>query len=392
MRISSLPLVLFSIFPVVAFPQESVFISEGEVEDETGFELITITDELHFPWGIDWFQDGSAVITEQAGTIRIFKDGQFSDAIDFPAEVTAGGSGGITRGQGGLMDVAVSPDFDSTGWLYFTFSSGDQSANRTELARARLKEGSLEDFENLWRNPIDKERGQHFGSRIIFLPDGTLLLAIGDGGNPPVSYDGEEIRQQAQNPGTAFGKVLRLNPDGSIPEDNPDFGPDALPGLWTLGHRNIQGINRDTETGTIWANEHGSFYGDEINLLEAGNNYGWPAATFSVNYRTKTRISDFTELPGMISPKVAWLERHAPSGFLLYRGQEFPQWDGVALSGGLRSEDIRVFRNPATPDSIVQTRIPVNRRVRDISMSPSGELFILTDHEDGEMIRISPTE
>lgn len=370
----------------------AVHISEVQVEDETGFELEVITNKLHFPWGIDWFEDGSAIITEQAGTVRIFRDGRLGPAIDFPAEVATGGPGGITRGQGGLMDVAISPDFDSSGWLYFTYSSGDQEANRTELARAKLSRDSLVDFETIWRNPIDKNGGQHFGSRILFLPDGTLLLSVGDGGNPPVSYKGDDIRKQAQNTATPFGKVLRLNPDGSIPSDNPDFGSGALPGLWTYGHRNIQGIHRDTETGQIWANEHGAFYGDEINLLTAGENYGWPAATFSVNYGVKTKISDHTELPGMISPKITWLRRHAPSGLLVYRGDEFKDWNGAVFSGGLKSEDLRVVKNADEPASIIETRIPIDRRVRDISMSPEGTLYVLTDHKKGELIRITPTQ
>jgi glucose/arabinose dehydrogenase len=368
----------------------AVHVSENDVPVETGVEVASLTDSLEFPWGFDWLPDGRAVITEQAGSIRVFDGESVSTRIPFPVEVTSGGAGGITRGQGGLMDVAAGPDFAQSGWLYFTYSSGDPDANRTVLARSKLKDSELVDLEILWQNPIDKRSGQHFGSRILFLPDGTLLLTVGDGGNPPVSYQGEEIRQQAQNLASAFGKVLRLNPDGSIPADNPSFDESSIPGLWSYGHRNIQGIARDSETGEIWANEHGAFLGDELNRLEGGGNFGWPAATYSVNYRGRTPISDHRSLPGMIDPVLVWMQSHAPSGLLIYRGEAFSEWNGALLSGGLRSQDLRLIHASGDESQIKESRIVIERRVRDVDVGPKGDIFILTDHEDGELLRLSP--
>lgn len=389
-------LVALALLPLLTWAacraETDVPLSQGKVAAETGFELEVIAQDLFLPWSITWLPDHTAIITEKRGTLRSLHQGVLSDPIDFPVAVTSGGSGGITRGQGGLMDVVASPDFATDGLLYFTYATGDTEANRTELARARWTGAGVEDFEVLWRNPRDKPSGQHFGSRILFLPDGTLLLTVGDGGNPPVSLDGEDIRQQAQNPATAFGKVLRLHPDGSIPTDNPSFDGNALPGLWSYGHRNIQGIARDPETGEIWANEHGASLGDELNLLQPGRNYGWPAATFSRNYGLRTAISDATTLPGMEDAKLVWMETQAPSGLVVYRGEEFPAWQGALLSGGLRSQEVRVIHSAPNPAALQETRIPIEQRVRDVRLGPDGGLYVLTDATEGQLLRIRPSD
>lgn len=365
-------------------------ISEGKIPKETGFELKVIADDLFLPWGIAWLPDGTAIITEKRGTLRTLNDGKLSEPMDFPVPVTSGGSGGITRGQGGLMDVVASPNFAEDNFLYFTFATGDNKANRTEAARAKWTSSGLSEFESIWRNPIDKNSGQHFGSRILFLPDGTFLLSVGDGGNPPVSLLGEDIRQQAQNPGTAFGKVLRLNADGSIPKDNPTFEGGSLPGLWSYGHRNIQGLARDSKTGEIWANEHGASRGDELNLIEAGQNYGWPAATFSRNYGSESAISDYIALPGKVDAKLVWMDTQAPSGLVVYRGEEFPDWQGAILSGGLRSKEIRVIHNAHSPSDLKESRMVIKQRVRDVQVGPDGGLYVLTDSTKGQLLRILP--
>lgn len=366
-------------------------ISRGMIAQESGYDLRVVAEGLFLPWAVAWLPDGSAIITEKRGTLRVLREGSLSDPIEFPVPVTSGGEGGITRGQGGLMDVAVAPDFEETGWLYFTYSTGDPSANRTEIGRARWDGSSLPEFEVLWRNPDDKSSGQHFGARLLFLPDGTFLATIGDGGNPPVMFDGDEIRKQAQNRTTAFGTVIRLNPDGSIPEDNPRFDGDTLPGLWSYGHRNIQGIARNPESGVIWANEHGAAAGDELNRLMPGQNYGWPAATFSRNYRDGSLISERTELPGAVHPRVVWLDTHAPSGLTVYHGSEFPAWRGAVLSGGLVTRDIRVIRGGESNRRPGESRIPIGERVRDVRQSPDGGLYVLTDSENGQLLRIIPS-
>ncbi len=367
-------------------------VSRGRIASETGFELKVLAEDLFLPWGIAWLPDGSAVITEKRGTLRTFKNGKLSDAIDFPVEVTSGGSGGITRGQGGLMDVVASPDFKKDKLLYFTYSTGDSSANRTEIARGQWDGKGLKNFEVLWKNPDTKRSGQHFGARILFLPDGTFLASVGDGGNPPVMLKGDEIRKQAQNPATAFGKTFRFNPDGSIPEDNPSFEGESLPGLWTYGHRNIQGLARNPETGVIWANEHGAAAGDELNIIEPGTNYGWPAATYSRNYGSGTLISDKTQLPGMKDPRVVWLDTHAPSGLVIYQGEEFPDWNGAVLSGGLITRDIRMIKQGESEQRPTESRIAIGQRVRDVRQDHKGHLFVLTDSQQGQLIQIVPTK
>jgi aldose sugar dehydrogenase len=390
MNLRFAPLACFFALTTGAALVAEIPISDDDVPEEKSVKLEVLAEDLFLPWAITWLPDHTAIITEKRGTLRSLKGGVLSDPIDFPVAVTSGGSGGITRGQGGLMDVVASPDFAEDQLLYFTFSSGDPEANRTEVARATWTGEGLSDFEVVWRNPDDKRSGQHFGSRILFLPDGTMLVSIGDGGNPPVSLQGDDIRKQAQNPGTAFGKVLRLNPDGTIPADNPDFGSDALPGLWSYGHRNIQGLDRDAVTGDIWANEHGAFRGDELNLLQPGNNYGWPAATFSRNYGSRSAISDHTTLPEKRDAKLVWMKTHAPSGLVVYRGEAFPAWEGAVLSGGLRTSDIRVIKHAKQADSLQETRIAIGQRVRDVRVGPDGGLYALTDATDGQLIRVNP--
>lgn len=373
-------------------PDTDIPISDSGVPAETGYRIEVVAEGLFLPWSLAWLPDGTAIITEKRGTLRTLRDGILGDPIDFPATVTSGGPGGITEGQGGLLDVAVSPAFSADRLLYFTYATGDETANRTTVGRGRWADGELTEFESLWQNPVDKPAGQHFGSRLIFLLDGTLIVSVGDGGNPPVSFQGEDIRLQAQKPANAFGSTIRLNPDGSIPDDNPDFGVPTVPGLWTYGHRNIQGMTRDAETGDVWANEHGAFRGDELNLLQAGRNFGWPAATFSRNYYVPTRISDHISLPEMEDAKLVWMKTNAPSGLAVYRGSAFPDWDGAVLSGSLKTKSVRVVQFGLNKTHPRETQIPLKQRVRDVRVGPDELIYVLTDSAEGQLLRIVPDE
>jgi len=385
-----LPLVLVVSLLTGCIPKTDIPISHGTIPAERTGQVEVVAEGLFLPWGMAWLPDGTIVITEKRGTLRVLRDGELSDPIDFPVATTTGGPGDVTKGQGGLLDIATGPDFAADGWLYFTFASGDQDANRTEVGRARWHGDGLRDFESIWRNPVDKPGGQHFGSRLLFLPDGTFLITVGDGGNPSVSLYGDAIRLQAQNQANAFGTVLRFNPDGSVPADNPAFGDDALPGLWSYGHRNIQGLARDPETGDIWANEHGAFRGDELNQLLPGRNYGWPAATLSRNYYVPTKISDHTSLPEMEDAKLVWMTTNAPSGLTVYRGSRFPAWNGALLSGSLKTESVRVIRFDPRSGQPQETTIPIDQRVRDIRVGPDGLVYVLTDSTAGQLLRIVP--
>lgn len=373
-------------------PDTDIPISDGGVPTATGYRIEVVAEGLFLPWSLAWLPDGTALITEKRGTLRTLRDGELGDPIDFPAPLTSGGSGGITEGQGGLLDIAVSPTFNADRLLYFTYATGDETANRTTVGRGRWANGELTAFETIWQNPVDKPAGQHFGSRLVFIPDGTLVVSVGDGGNPPVSFAGEDIRLQAQNPVNALGSTIRLNPDGSIPEDNPDFGVPTVPGLWTYGHRNIQGMARDPETGEVWANEHGAFRGDELNLLRPGRNFGWPAVTFSRNYYVPTKISDHVSLPEMEDAKLVWMKTNAPSGLAVYRGSAFPRWNGAVLSGSLKTKSVRVIRFGENQTQPSETHIPINQRVRDVRVGPDGWVYVLTDATEGQLLRIVPED
>lgn len=361
------------------------FISERGAEPDSGYQVITIVEELEHPWGMAWKPDGSILITERDGRLRIVRDGLLApQPIGGVPEVYA-------DSQGGLLDVAIHPQFSENGLVYLTYSAGERSANRTTVARGILEGDSLVDVQVIFEVPDDKRGGAHFGSRLLWLPDGTLLVSIGDGGNPPVSFDGDDIRLQAQNLGTHFGKLLRLNDDGSIPEDNPFVGQaGARPEIWSYGHRNIQGLAWDPETGAIWVNEHGARRGDELNRVEVGLNYGWPAATHSRNYGLGTEISPHTSLPGMVDPIVVWMRTTAPSGLAVYRGDVFADWNGNLLSGGLVSEDIR--RLEINEDGAVASEhvIDIGERVRDVRVGPDGHVYVLTDVSDGRLLRLDP--
>jgi glucose/arabinose dehydrogenase len=245
------------------------------------------------------------------------------------------------------------------------------------------------DTEVIFRNADWKSGGQHFGSRLLWLPDGTLLMSIGDGGNPPVSFRGENIRNQAQNPGTHFGSVVRLTEDGEAPADNPlKDNADAKPETYSWGHRNIQGITRHPQSGVIYANEHGSRGGDELNRIEPGNNYGWPEVTYSNEYWGPP-VSDETERPGVTDPLLVWTPSKAPSGLTVYTGERFPDWRGDLFSGALKFQEVQ--RLDLEGGRIVgKEKLEIGERVRDVRMGPDGELYVLTDAPDGALLRIVP--
>jgi aldose sugar dehydrogenase len=367
-------------------PAGSIEPSGADVPEATGWRTEAVIRGLEHPWAIAWLPDGAALITERAGRLRLLADGALAQRPIAGLPDVCGACG-----QGGLMDVALHPDFADNRLVYLTFAQGDGDKNRTALARGKLSTDKtrLTDVEVIFHNADWKSGGQHFGSRLVWLPDGTLLMSIGDGGNPPVSFRGEHIRNQAQNPGTHFGAVLRLTEDGKAPPDNPFIGePDAKPELYSYGHRNIQGMARHPETGVVYANEHGSRGGDELNRIEPGNNYGWPEVTYSMEYWGPA-ISDKTQAPGVTDPLVVWTPSKAPSGLAVYTGSRFPDWQGDLFSGALKFEEIR--RLDLEGGKIVgEQKLEIGARVRDVRMGPDGELYVLTDEDDGALLRIIP--
>jgi aldose sugar dehydrogenase len=349
------------------------------------YQKTVLLNNLEHPWSMAWLPDGAMLITERPGRLRLFKNGKLepNPIVGLPANILA-------AGQGGLMDISVHPKFAENRFVYFTYAYGTQDANRTRLARAKFDGTRLSNVQVIFEVSPVKPGTQHFGSRIVWLPDGTFLLATGDGGNPPLQLGGELIRKQAQNLRSSLGKVVRLREDGSIPPDNPFVKSNqAIPSVWSYGHRNTQGLAIDPATGQVWQTEHGSSGGDELNRIEAGKNFGWPLVTFSQEY-SGGPISSETSRPGLVDPKLQWTPAIAPSGLAIYRGDRFPAWKGQLFAGGLVSQDIRRIQVDSQGKATELEKIEIGQRVRDVRQGPDGLLYVLTDRANGSLIRIEP--
>ncbi|MBE9072499.1 PQQ-dependent sugar dehydrogenase [Microcystis sp. LEGE 08355] len=344
------------------------------------WQKVTLIEGLEHPWAMVWLPNGEILITERPGRLRVVREGKLDPkAIAGVPEVFA-------VGQGGLLDVAIHPQFAQNRWIYLTYAHGDREANRTRVARAVYDGASLRDVRVIFEVSQAKTGSQHFGSRLLWLPDGTLLVAIGDGGNPPLQLAGDLIRKQSQNLQSHLGKIIRINDDGSLPKDNPFLGSK----IWSYGHRNIQGISFDPMTQRVWATEHGAKGGDELNLIEKGKNYGWPVVSASQEYGTNTPVSRKKSRPDLIDPKTIWTPAIAPSGLVFYTGNRFPNWQGNLFAGGLVSRDIRRLEVDKSGEIINQEAIPIGQRVRDVRQSPDGFLYLLTDEGNGQLIRLEP--
>jgi aldose sugar dehydrogenase len=348
------------------------------------FRQTPVLQGLEHPWGMAWLPDGTMLITERPGRLRMVRQGTLD-----PTPIS-GVPPVFAVSQGGLMDVAVHPRFKENRLIYLTYSHGNDQANRTRIARARLDGKALRDVQVIFEVSPTKPGGQHFGSRILWLPDNTMLVAIGDGGNPPLQIEGNLARKQAQNLRSHLGKVVRLNDDGTIPRNNP-FATDgrATPAIWSYGHRNIQGMALDRATGRVWATEHGSRGGDELNWVEAGKNYGWPLVTHSQEYGGG-EISPERSRPGLVDPTLVWTPAIAPSGLAVYQGDRVPSWKGTLFAGGLVSRSVRWIRLDASGKVMNQQEIDIGQRVRDVRQSPDGLIYVLTDATNGQLIRLEP--
>lgn len=358
----------------------------GAAPRAAGWRAETVLTGLEHPWALAWLPDGSLLLTEKPGRLRLARDGRLTPAPLLDLVPLHPGQSVV------LMDVALHPRFAENRLVYFNYGAGTETAAGTRLARARLSPDAtrLEDFTILHTVKPLKPTFQHLGSRLLWLPDETLLLALGDGGNPPVRLGGALMREQAQRLESQLGKILRLRDDGSAPPDNPFADlPGADPFIWSYGHRNVQGLARDPASDRIWANEHGSRGGDELNLLTPGGNYGWPRATYSIEYTFGT-ISPHTSLPGMIDPLVVWTPAHAPSGLLYYTGDAFPGWRGDLFSGALKRREIRRIQLDVQGRVLGQQSLPIGARVRDVRQGRDGFLYVLTDEREGRLLRIRP--
>ena len=325
------------------------------------YELRTIATGLDKPWSIAEIDENAFLVTEKGGRlIKLFKDGSIT-AIKGAPEV-------YFASQGGLLEVLPDPGFSQNQTVYLSFSGGDKSANRTTVMRAVLDGDTLKNPETILEVSPDKEGPAHYGGKLAFLPDGTLLVSVGEG---------YKYREEAQNLAWELGKLLRIRPDGTAPSDNPF--PEQAPRVYSYGHRNPQGLVYDAETDRILMMEHGPKGGDELNHIVAGNNYGWPAITYGVDYSGAV-ISPFTEAEGMQQPLQYWVPSIGPSGLAIYRGDLFPEWQGDLLLGSLINEEMRRLRlvgNEVTEDQAVFPEI--QGRVRDVRVLSDGSIVALTD-------------
>jgi aldose sugar dehydrogenase len=361
--------------------------SEISLNAQANYRLVPVVRGLEHPWSVAWLPDRTMLVTERPGRLRIVRNG----VLD-PTSI-GGVPAVFASGQGGLMDISLHPQFAKNRLVYLTYAHGTDTANRTRLARAVFDGKNLKNLQVIFEVTPVKSGSQHFGSRITWLPDNTLLLAIGDGGNPPLKIEGNLPRFQAQNRRSQLGKILRLKDDGSIPPDNP-FVKDANtnPAIWSYGHRNIQGMTFDPVSKRVWATEHGSNGGDELNLVQKGKNYGWPLATYSKEYGSSREISPNKSLPGLEDPKVVWTPAIAPSGLTAYNGKRFPQWQKNLFAGGLVEQTVRRIELDANGKVLKQEPISIGARVRDIRQGPDELLYILTDESDGQLIRLEPAQ
>lgn len=341
---------------------------------------------LEHPWSLAFLPNGDMLVTERPGRLRLVRGGQL---VQQPIE---GVPQVLAVNQGGLMDVEIHPDFGQNQFVYFTYSSGTPEANRTVLARGRLDGMQLRDVQELFRADPDKPGDEHFGSVLLWLPDGTLLMSVGDGGNPPLQVGGTLARENGQRLDRHLGKILRLDANGKPPRDNPFVGREGVrPEIYSYGHRNIQGLARERRSGRVWATEHGPFGGDEVNLITPGGNYGWPRASTGLDYTTKERVTPNDSLPSMIDPKFTWSPSKAPSGLAFYTGDRFGAWRGDLFSGGLVTQ--AVHRLKLDGENVTgEEKLAIGRRVREVVQGPDGLLYVLTDHDDGELLRIEPAK
>lgn len=344
--------------------------------DEHSIQVRIITRGLSHPWGLAFLPDGRVLVTERNGRLRIVRDGKLD-----PRPV-AGLPAVAVHGQGGLMDIVLHPRYAENGWLYLSYAARGAGGVGTEVLRAELKQDRLENVQVIFRMQPKTGGGRHFGSRLVFDRNGLLYITLGD--------RGEEDR--AQRLDEHLAKVVRLHDDGRVPEDNPfRSNPRARPEIFALGNRNVQGAALHPVTGELWMHEHGPQGGDELNVIRAGVNYGWPVITYGRNYGTGTRIGEGTHKSGMAQPLHYWVPSIAPSGMAFYTGDKFPKWRGDLFIGALRDEMVVRLRLDGEK-TVKEERMLKHQlgRVRDVRQGPDGYLYLLTDEPDGVIARIEP--
>lgn len=355
-------------------PLEGPVPPTGTTPAAEGWKAVKVVDGLEHPWAIAWLPDGSALITERPGRVRVLTTDH-----TLHADPVAGVPEVLALRQGGLMDIVLHPDFETNRLVYISYAHGTAQANHTRIARARFEDHAFHDLEVLFTTEPAKRSGFHFGCRMVFMPDGSLLFTVGEG----------NMKTPSQDMGSHWGKTLRILDDGSPATDNPfQARVDAAQEIWSYGHRNAQGLAIQPGTGRVYSTEHGPRGGDELNLVEPGKNYGWPLVTYGYEYHGP-RVSDETARDGLTDPLINWTPSIAASGLAFYTGDKLPGWKGDLFAGGLVLKQVR--RIMFDGDEIAgEETLQFDQRVRDVRDGPDGYLYVLTDERNGQLLRIEP--
>ena len=339
-------------------------------------QLETIAEGLEHPWALVFLAPDQMLVSERAGRLRLIENGTLLP------EPVAGIPASFVRAQGGLQDLVLHPRFEDNGWIYLSLAHGDARANATRVVRGRIRDRHWVDEEIIFTATPTKNTAVHYGARMAFLADETLLISIGDGFN---------FREHAQRLDSHLGSIVRVTDEGAVPPDNPFVDhPDALDEIFSYGHRNVQGIVVDPDSGLIWSHEHGPRGGDELNLIKAGANYGWPVVTHGVDY-SGASITPYTSRPGMVDPLIDWTPSIAPAGMSQVHGDLFTEWRGDLLVASLAERSLRRVRldgDQVLGDEIIP--LDLDRRLRDVQIGPDGAVFLLTDEPQGKVLRMTP--
>jgi glucose/arabinose dehydrogenase len=344
---------------------------------EPSYRIEVVADGLEHPWSVAFLPDDRLLVTERPGRLRVI------DSDGLRAAPVAGVPEVFVSGQAGLFDVLPAEDFASTQHIFMSFAHGDGDANHTRVVRARFDGERLHDVEPIFTSQPSKEGDAHFGGRMTFLPDGTMVLGLGDG-----FY----FREDAQKLETHLAKIVRIRADGSVPDDNPFVDrPGARPEIYSYGHRHVQGVVFDRATGTLYAHEHGPRGGDELNVISPGANYGWPIISYGRDY-SRAKITPFTERPGMEQPRAHWVPSIAPGGLTLYDGALFSEWRGSLFVAALAESSVRrvSLESAGQPGTQEVLFTEVGERMRDVRTGPDGALYLVTDEPEGKVLRVMP--
>jgi len=346
---------------------------------KTGYKVIEIAKGLDHPWSMAFLPDGSMLVTERVGRLRLIKGGSL-----LPQPI-AGVPAVHTGSQAGLFDIVLHPNFAQNHIVYLTYAAGTKAANGTQVARARFDGSTLQDLHVIFKAMPLKDTDNHYGGRLAFLPDGTFALTIGEG---------FEYREKAQDLTSDLGKIVRLNEDGSVPPDNPFIGQASVrPEIYTWGHRNAQGLIYDPQSARLYETEHGPRGGDELNIIVAHRNYGWPVITYGMDY-SGAYVSPYTQRAGLEQPVIYWTPSIAPSGLAMYRGDKFPAWQGDLFVGALAFRHLRRVHLDEHGDVVGQEQLlnDLHWRIRDVRAPPDGYLYVCTDESDGRVLRLEPAD